>query len=135
MNDQEKNKQLEQIIQSAQRLGIELDQAEALDWLTAVAVAQGEDDITVDIKSGVFGHKVTMLDFSPEELAHFRRIGALVGFDDIPGEVETALALSGSAAQSKIQKYPGDADFFERINILAPTKEDACTILARVVTE
>ena len=112
MNDQEKNKQLEQIIQSAQRLGIELDQAEALQWLTAVAVAQGEDDISVDIKSGVFGHKVTMLDFSPEELAHFRRIGVLVEFEDIPGEVETALALSGSAAQSKIQKYPGDADFF-----------------------
>ena len=133
MNDQKKNKQLEQIIQSAQRLGIELDQAEALDWLTAVAVAQGEDDISVDIKSGVFGHKVTMLDFSPDELSHFRRIGALVGFDDIPGEVETALALSGSAAQSKIQKYPGDADFFERINILAPTKEDACTILAGVI--
>jgi len=135
MNNQEKNKELEKIVQSAQRLGIELDQAEALQWLTAVAMAQGEDEISVDIKSGVFGHKVTMLDFSPEELAHFRRIGVLVEFEDIPGEVETALALSGSAAQSKIQKYPGDADFFERVNILAPTKEDACTILARVMKE
>ena len=36
--------------------------------------------------------------------------------------VETALALSGSAAQSKIQTYPGDADYFERVNILAPTQ-------------
>ena len=135
MNEKGKGEQLEQIIQSAQRLGIELDQAEALQWLTAVAVAQGEDDISVDIKSGVFGHKVTMLDFSSEELAHFRRIGVLVEFEDIPGEVETALALSGSAAQSKIQKYPGDADFFERVNILAPTKEDACTILARVMKD
>ncbi|MCD6576776.1 MAG: hypothetical protein J7K66_02025 [Anaerolineaceae bacterium] len=135
MKNQEKDKQLEQIIQSAQRLGIELDQEEALSWLTAVAMAQGTDDISVDIKSGVFGHKVTMLDFSPEELAHFRRIGRLVEFEDIPGEVETALALSGSAAQSKIQKYPGDADYFERINILAPTKEKACTILARVMKE
>lgn len=135
MNDQEKSRQLEQIIQSAQRLGIELDQAEALQWLTAVAMAQGEDDISVDIKSGVFGHKVTMLDFSSDELAHFRRVGELVGFKDIPGEVETALALSGSAAQSKIQKYPGDADFFERVNILAPTKKDACGILARVIKD
>jgi len=135
MNDQEKSKQLEQIVQSAQRLGIELDQAEALQWLTAVAIAQGEDDISVDIKSGVFGHKVTMLDFSTDELAHFRRVGELVGFEDIPGEVETALALSGSAAQSKIQKYPGDADFFERINILSPTKEDACAVLARVIKD
>lgn len=135
MNDQEKSKQLEQIIQSAQRLGIELDEGEALQWLTAVSMAQGGDEITVDIKSGVFGHKVTMLDFSSQELAHFRRIGALVGFDDIPGEVETALALSGSAAQSKIQKYPGDADFFERVNILAPTKEKACAILAKVMKD
>jgi len=135
MNDQEKGKQLEQIIQSAQRLGIELDQAEALQWLTAVSMAQGGDDISVDIKSGVFGHKVTMLDFSSDELAHFRRVGELVGFEDIAGEVETALALSGSAAQSKIQKYPGDADFFERINILSPTKEDACAVLARVIKD
>jgi hypothetical protein len=133
MNAQEKNEQLMQIIQSAKRLGIELDQAEALQWLTAVAVAQGEDEITVDIGSGVFGHKVTMLDFNPEELAHFRRIGVLVGFEDKPGEVETALALSGSAAQSKIQKYPGDADFFERVNVIAPTKTEACAILAEVI--
>ena len=41
-------------------------------------------------------------------------------FDDAPGVVETALALSGSAAQSKIQTYPGDCDYFERVNILAP---------------
>jgi hypothetical protein len=135
MNDREKGKQLEQIIQSAQRLGIELDEGEALQWLTAVSMSQGSDDISVDIKSGVFGHKVTMLDFSPQELAHFRRIGELVGFDNIPDKVETALALSGSAAQSKIQKYPGDADFFERVNILAPTKEKAFSILARIMRE
>ena len=133
MVDEKKNEQLAQIIQSAKRLGIELDQAEALQWLTAVAVAQGDNNISVDIGSGVFGHKVTMLDFSPEELVHFRRIGELVGFEDTPGKVETALALSGSAAQSKIQKYPGDADFFERVNIIAPTKEKACEILAEVI--
>jgi hypothetical protein len=135
MNDQEKGKQLDQIIQSAQRLGIELNEGEALQWLTAVSISQGSDDISVDIKSGVFGHKVTMLDFNPQELAHFRKIGALVGFDNIPDEVETALALSGSAAQSKIQKYPGDADFFERVNILAPTKDEAFSILARIMKE
>ena len=112
-------------------MGIELDENEALQWLTAIALAKEGDDIRVDISSGVFGHKVTMLDFNAEELAHFRRIGALVEFEDNPGEVETALALSGSAAQSKIQKYPGDADYFERVNIIAPTKKDACHIGAR----
>ena len=135
MGETEKRQDLAQIVESARRLGIELDEEEALQWLTAIAVAQDGQDISVDVKTGVFGHKVTMLDFSPEELAHFRRIGALVGFPDTPGKVETALALSGSAAQSKIQRYPGDADFFERINIIADTKEAACGILAEVMRE
>lgn len=135
MPEKGKNVDLQRIIKSAQRMGIELDEEEALQWLTAVALSQGDDDISVDIKSGVFGHKVTMLDFSPLELAHFRRIGELVGFEDVPGKVETALALSGSAAQSKIQKYPGDADFFERVNIIAPTRERAGEILAEVIQD
>jgi hypothetical protein len=49
--------------------------------------------------------------------------------------VETALALSGSAAQNKIQKYPGDADYFERVNILAPSKEESCRVLADLMQE
>jgi hypothetical protein len=76
-----------------------------------------------------------MLDFSDEDLAHFRKIGRLVEFDDIPGKVETALALSGSAAQSKIQSYPGDADYFERVNIRVETKEEACKILGELMRE
>jgi hypothetical protein len=49
--------------------------------------------------------------------------------------VETALALSGSAAQSKIQSFPGDCDYFERINIKAPSQEAACRILADIMRE
>jgi hypothetical protein len=44
--------------------------------------------------------------------------------------METALALSGSSAQSKIQTYPGDCDYFERVNILAPSLPEACRTLA-----
>ncbi|MBN1920024.1 MAG: hypothetical protein JW892_02165, partial [Anaerolineae bacterium] len=65
----------------------------------------------------------------------FRAIGRLVEFTDVPGVVETALALSGSAAQSKIQTHPGDCDYFERVNILAPTREEACQILSRIMRE
>ncbi len=126
---------LEQIIASAERLGVELDEAEALQWLTAMSAQQAQEDFTFDVHSGVFGHKVVMLDFSPEDLAHFREIGKLVEFVDRPGVVETALALSGSAAQSKIQTYPGDADFFERVNIIADTREAACDILADVLRD
>jgi hypothetical protein len=127
--------ELERIIDSANRLGIELDKAEALQWLTAISAAQSSEEVIVDTRSGVFGHKVTMLDFSPEDLTYFRELGRLVEFEDQAGRVETALALSGSAAQSKIQSYPGDADYFERINIIAETREDACSILADLIRE
>ncbi len=76
-----------------------------------------------------------MLDFDDKDLAHFRKIGRLVEFEDIPGKVETALALSGSAAQSKIQTYPSDADYFERVNIIAETRDEACKILADLMRE
>jgi hypothetical protein len=125
---------LQRIIESAKRLGVELDEEDALQWLTAVAAADS-DEISMDIKTGTFGHKITMLDFSPEDLAHFKKIGKLVEFEDIPGQVETALALSGSAAQSKIQTYPGDADFFERVNIYADTRTEACLILAKLMRD
>jgi hypothetical protein len=124
-----------QIIESAKRLGIELNEAEAMQWLTAMAVAEAQQGVVVDERSGVFGHSMVMLDFSPEDLAHFREIGRLVEFGDVPGVVETALALSGSAAQSKIQTHPGDADYFERVNILADTREAACRILADIMRD
>ena len=128
------NQELQRIIESAQRLGVELNEADALQWLTAMSATQ-QDEITVDVRTGTFGHRITMLDFSDEDLAHFRKIGRLVEFEDIPGKVETALALSGSAAQSKIQTYPGDVDYFERVNIIAETREEACRILGEIMRE
>jgi hypothetical protein len=126
---------LQQLINSAKRLGIELDKDEALQWLTAMAVKQTGDGIVFDEREGVFGHRVSMLDFSHTDLAHFREIGQLVEFKDVPGKIETALALSGSAAQSKIQTYPGDADYFERVNIIAESKEAACKILGELIRD
>jgi hypothetical protein len=127
-----KNDDLQRIIESAQRMGVEMDEADALTWLSAIT-AQNQSDIHLDERTGIFGHTITLLDFDDTDLAHFRQVGKLVEFDDIPGKVETALALSGSAAQSKIQTYPGDADFFERVNIIADTKEEACAILSDIL--
>lgn len=123
---------LHKIIESASRLGVEMDEAEALQWLTAMASVKGSE-IMMDVETGVFGHRVAMLDFSPADLERFRKIGRLVEFKDQPGRVDTALALSGSAAQSKIQTYPGDCDYFERVNIKAPTREEACQVLAEIM--
>lgn len=121
--------EIKQIRESAQRLGIELDEDEALQWLTQMAV-QDKNEITVDAKNFVYGAKIAIMDFSPQDLEYFRRIGKIVAIADKPGVIETALALSGSAAQSKIQKNPGDADFFQRVNIKAPTRAEAVKILA-----
>ncbi len=134
-NKGESDIDLQRILVSAQRLGVELDEEEALQWLTAISAAKASSDVVVDSRTGVFGHTVSMLDFSPEELEYFRRIGKLVEFEDQSDVVETALALSGSAAQSKIQTFPGDSDYFERINIKADTREQACTILANLIRD
>ena len=123
------------ILESAQRMGVELDEAEAAKWVAAMESEAAGGDVVVDVNTGVFGHKVTMLDFSPGDLERFRAIGKIVGFDDRPGTVATALALSGSAAQNKIQSYPGDCDYFERVHITAPTRAEACAILADVIRE
>jgi hypothetical protein len=89
----------------------------------------------VDVDSGVYGHRVTMLDFQPEDLARFREMAKVVGFEDRPPQVLTALSISGSAAQSKINAYPADCDFFERVHIRADTREEACAILANLMRE
>ncbi len=88
---------LKKIIDSARRMGVELDESEALQWLAAMGSMRKEDDVAIDVRQGVFGHRITLLDFSPERLEYFRRVGKLVEFSDVPGQVETALALSGSA--------------------------------------
>ena len=126
---------LDRIKKSAERLGIDLDETALKQWLTAITSSKWEGDVVFDERTGVFGHKVSMLDFSPDDLSHFRKMGKLVEILDVPGKVETALALSGSAAQSKIQTYPGDADYFERVNIIADTRGQACQILAEIIQD
>jgi len=135
MSDQYSRESLEKIIESAKRMNVELDEQEAVAWLDSIKHAKDGEEITFDERTGVFGQNIAMLDFSPERLDYFRKIGGLVEFLDIPGKVETALALSGSSAQSKIQRYPGDCDYFERVNIIAPTKEEACQTLAEIMRE
>jgi hypothetical protein len=126
---------LRSIVESAARLGIELDEQDAVQWLAAIAAAQGDDEVFIDEASGTFGHRISMLDFSPRDLARFRRIGEIVEVTGPAGVAESALALSGSAAQSKIQSFPGDADFFQRLNIIAPTRQQACAIMAELMRD
>ena len=128
--DQTPADDLERIRESAARLGVQLDEEGALQWLAAIAADAESDDHIVEHESGAFGHRVSMLDFTPRDLERFRRIGEIVEVTGPEGVVEGALALSGSAAQSKIQSFPGDCDYFQRVNIKADTREEACRIMA-----
>jgi hypothetical protein len=134
-NESSAEEQVDKIVEAAGKLGVEVDETDTVQWLTAVAASQSAPgDVSVDSRAGIFGHRITLLDFDPEVLARYRRIADIVEIPDRPG-VETAISLSGSAAQSRAQLFPGDADFFERVNIKAETQEDACTLLAQVMRE
>ena len=52
---------LDGIIESAQRLGVELDEAEAAKWMSALATESLGGDVVVDVDSGIYGHRVSML--------------------------------------------------------------------------
>lgn len=122
------------VIDSARRLGVEIDGGEARAWINSMAAENTGGDVVVDVDTGVFGHRASMLDLDPADLARFQKIAPIVGFEDQPN-VQTALALSGSSAQSRIQAYPADADFFERIHITAPTRQEALRILGDVIRD
>jgi hypothetical protein len=125
--------QVDRIIEAADKLGVEVDETDATQWLTSMAAAQAAPgDFAVDAQTGIFGHRITLLDFDPQVLERYRHIADIVQLPDQPG-VQTAISLSGSAAQSKVQLFPGDADYFERVNIQAPTREEACRILADIM--
>ena len=122
------------VVDSARRLGVEIDAGEARAWIASMEAESKGGDIVVDVDTGVFGHRASMLDLDPADLARFQKIAPIVGFENKPN-VQTALALSGSSAQSRIQAFPADCDFFERIHITAPTKQEALTILGDVIRE
>ncbi len=129
------SEQVDKIIEAAGKLGVEVDETDTTQWLTAVAATEsGPGDFSVDAQAGIFGHRITLLDFDPDVLARYRRMADIVQIPDRPG-VETAISLSGSAAQSKAQLFPGDADFFERVNIQADTREEASQLLSQVMRE
>ena len=101
---------IERLLESARAMNIEIDRDEAEEWVATLS-AESSGSVTVDVSTGTYGHRVTMADHDDAALDRFRRMTATVGFEDRPPTVTTALALSGSAAQSRIHRFPADADF------------------------
>ena len=112
------------LVATARRMGLEADAEEARRWIVAVAASDADERIAIDSEIGVFGDRVSLLDFDPDDLAHFRALVPHVRIEPRT-EIESAIAIAGSAAQGKIQLFPGDADFFERIHVHADTEEEA----------
>lgn len=112
---------------AAKRLGVELDEAAARQWMLAVAEGDGTE-LDVDGAAAVFGNRVAMLDFDRDDLDRLRRLMPHVRLVAHP-QVQSAIAISGSSAQGEVQLFPGDADFFERVHIRASTAAQAAQIL------
>ncbi|MEA3338833.1 MAG: hypothetical protein U9R15_02600 [Chloroflexota bacterium] len=125
--------EVEQIIKTARTLGVEVNETDVAQWLAAMvgSDAMGWD---LDEEAGIYGHEITLLDFDKGSLERYRRIADVVQLPDLPN-VETAVSLAGSAAQGVIQLYPGDCDYFERVNIKTETREEACHILADLMRD
>ncbi|MEA3374901.1 MAG: hypothetical protein U9R72_01680 [Chloroflexota bacterium] len=121
------------IIKTAHTLGIEVDEVDVTQWLTSMAASDAMK-WEIDEEAGIYGHEITLLDFDKATLERYRRIADVVELPDRPN-VETAISIAGSAAQGVIQRYPGDCDYFERVNIRAATQEEACQILADVIRQ
>jgi hypothetical protein len=132
-NPLDAQEEVEQIIKTAKALGVEVDETDVAQWLAAMA-ASGTMEWEVDEEAGIYGHEITLLDFDKTTLDRYRRIADIVQLPDLPN-VETAISLAGSAAQGMIQRYPGDCDYFERVNIQAETREEACQILAKLMRD
>ena len=124
---------VEQIVKTAKMLGVDVDENDVVQWLTAMAASDAME-WELDEETGIYGHEITLLDFDKGTLDRYRRIADVVQLPD-RANVETAISLAGSAAQGVIQRYPGDCDYFERVHITAETREEACRILADLMRE
>ncbi len=132
-NQANAQQEVDQIIKTAKTLGVEVDETDVAQWLTAMAASDAME-WEVDEEAGIYGHEISLLDFDKATLNRYRRIADIVQLPDLPN-VETAISLAGSAAQGVIQRYPGDCDYFERVNIKVETQEEACRILADLMRD
>jgi hypothetical protein len=118
---------LDESVAAAAEEHVEFDAEQARTWLLAASDADvatlGHDDAT-----GVFGNRVALLDFDPEDLGRLRRLVPSVRLVAHPA-LESAIAISGSSAQGRVQLFPGDADFFERVHIRAGSEAEAQAVL------
>ena len=119
---------------TAAAMGVEVDAEEARRWMLAVAAGGDTGTIAVDAPAGIFADRVTMLDFDPDDLDHIRGLVSHARVET-HAAVESAIAIAGSSAQGRVQLFPGDVDFFERVHIRAKDEAEAHKVLRGVLRE
>ncbi len=124
---------LQHVVGIARDVGVGVNVELAVGWLTAVAAALDTPDEFALGQTGDFGgHELALIDFDPTAAARLRRVGQSIAAPSFPA-VRTGLAVSGSAAQGRSQPFPADLDFFERVHITAPTRDEACARLGELI--
>src|SRR5436309_674982 len=78
LSQEEARREVAEIVAAADRLGVELDATEALQWIIAVSAAEREAAFAQDSQSGIFGHRISLMDFDPADLDYFRRLAQRV---------------------------------------------------------
>lgn len=134
LSTKEAREQVHAITAAADRLGVQVDPKKALQWIIAVSAAERESAFAQDAQTGVFGHRISLMDFDQNELDYFRRLAQRARAARRPN-IESAIAIAGSSAQGKVQLFPGDCDFFERVNIRADTFDVARQTWREVMRE
>jgi hypothetical protein len=124
----------EDLSAAARHLGVEFDAQAARTWILAVSAADRARGWTQEAATGVFGSHLALADFNQADLDYFRQLAQRVRLARHPA-VESAIAIAGSSAQGKIQLFPGDADFFERVNIKAPDEAAARVLLRELMRQ
>lgn len=130
----EEDAKLDEIVATAGDMGVEIDADEARKWVLAVAAGGDTGTIAVDASAGIFADRVTMLDFDPDDLDHIRGLVPHGRVETHPA-VESAIAIAGSSAQGRVQLFPGDVDFFERVHVRAKDEAEAHQVLRDVLRE
>jgi hypothetical protein len=91
-----------------------------------------DESLLKETDQGVYGLAAVVADFDEADLATLRRIAAVIRTQP-RDDVVSAIALAGSAAQSRFQLFPGDCDFFDRVHIKASTRDEAVGRLVEVM--
>ncbi len=123
------------IAESARRLGMTIDEADMTAWLAAMDDKDDGAQVVLDLESGTFGHRVTMLDFSPKELARFRTIGEIVKLPDVEGVAEGRSRSPGRPRSPRSSRSRATPTSSSGSTSRPPPAKKACKLMADLMRE